>query len=173
MRIIVISPDKADPREEAAMEGLFASGLERYHVRKPGWSAAELEAWLLRLPNAWRRRLFLHGHHFLAAKLGLAGRHEKDREGYGEPPGESRSCHDLPSLRMLLGRHAQVLLGPVFPSLSKEGHRPAADFPWEELKGVLGRMVEFLVYDEYTAKEVAKEVERNGYLELLDTNEEF
>jgi thiamine-phosphate pyrophosphorylase len=38
---------------------------------------------------------------------------------------------------MLLGRHAQVLLGPVFPSLSKEGHRPAADFPWEELKGVL------------------------------------
>jgi thiamine-phosphate pyrophosphorylase len=137
MRIIVISPDKADPREEAAMEGLFASGLERYHVRKPGWSAAELEAWLLRLPNAWRRRLFLHEHHFLAAKLGLAGRHEKDREGYGEPPGESRSCHDLPSLRMLLGRHAQVLLGPVFPSLSKEGHRPAADFPWEELKGVL------------------------------------
>jgi hypothetical protein len=43
----------------------------------------------------------------------------------------------------------------------------------EELKGVLGRMVEFLGYDEYTAKEVAKEVERNGYLELLDTNEEF
>jgi len=40
----------------------------------------------------------------------------------------------------------------------------------EELKASLGRMVEFLGYDEYTAKEVAQEVERNGYLELLDTN---
>jgi predicted Ser/Thr protein kinase len=43
----------------------------------------------------------------------------------------------------------------------------------EDLKGVLGRMVQFLGYDEYTAREVCKEVERNGYMELLDTNEEF
>jgi thiamine-phosphate pyrophosphorylase len=27
----------------------------------------------------------------------------------------------------------------VFPSLSKEGHIPAADFPWEELKAMLSR----------------------------------
>jgi thiamine-phosphate pyrophosphorylase len=137
MRIIVISPGSHDPREEACLEGLFEAGLERYHVRKPAWSAADLEAWIRRLPPAWRGRLVLHEHHPLVAGLGLGGRHEKDRPGYGEPPAESRSCHALTSLQGHLGRYAQVLFGPVFPSLSKEGYQPAGDFAWGELKAVL------------------------------------
>ena len=46
MRIIVISPESSDAREVPAMQGFLAAGLERYHVRKPAWSEAELEAWL-------------------------------------------------------------------------------------------------------------------------------
>jgi thiamine-phosphate pyrophosphorylase len=137
MRIIVISPESADARELASMEGFFGSGLERYHVRKPSWTLAELEGWLLRLPRTWRPRIVLHQHHGLVPKLGLGGAHEKDT---GAPRGArySRSCHDLRALRACLGSYATVIFGPVFPSITKRGYGPAPDFPWEELKEVLG-----------------------------------
>jgi len=140
MRIVVISPDSRDPREIPAMEGFFADGLERYHVRKPSWTAGELEAGLVALPVDWRPRLILHQHHPLVGKLGLGGRHDKDG-GQAAPSGPgaaSRSCHDLASLRRHLGTPGSVLFGPVFASLTKPGYGPAADFPWGELQALLG-----------------------------------
>jgi thiamine-phosphate pyrophosphorylase len=137
MKIIVISPEGADPREVGAMEGFFAEGLDRYHVRKPAWTAAEVEAWLRALPVTWRPRLVLHGHAALAAQLGLAGTHVRDgaEEFLGSPLG--RSCHDLPTLRRRLGSYATLIFGPVFASISKAGYGPEADFPWDELATTL------------------------------------
>jgi thiamine-phosphate pyrophosphorylase len=135
MRIIVISPDALDLREIPVMEGLFAAGLERYHVRKPAWSLAETEAWLRALPVNWRPRIVLHQHHELVKMLGLAGRHEKGESQRAS--GTSRSCHDLVSLRRYLRAFDQVLFGPIFPSISKQGYGPAPDFPWNELTSVL------------------------------------
>jgi thiamine-phosphate pyrophosphorylase len=138
MRIVIISPPSPDPRERPALEGLFAAGLERYHVRKPGWTPAELEAWLLALPAAWRPRLVLHEHPHLVAALGLGGRHAKDAgRPDGGPPAASRACHGLSSLRRLLDFPGSVLFGPVFPSFSKAGYGPAPDFPWPELASLL------------------------------------
>jgi thiamine-phosphate pyrophosphorylase len=137
MRIVVISPESRDPREIPAMEGFFAAGLERYHVRKPSWTAADLEAWLLGLPAAWRPRIVLHEHHALVGKLGLGGRHEKDGKGDARPGAAGRSCHDLASLRRHLGTPGSILFGPVFPSLTKPGYGPAADFPWDPLGALL------------------------------------
>src|SRR5580704_4626038 len=115
MRIVVVSPASADPRERTALEGLWASGLERYHVRKPGWTLAELESWLLGLPAAWRPRLILHGPQRLVDSLGLGGRHDGDTERPdGAPPAASRACHGLSSLRRLLDFPGSVLYGPVF-----------------------------------------------------------
>ena len=136
MRIVVISPDWGDPRERPVLQGLFSEGLERYHVRKPSWTEAELEAWLTGLPEAWRPRLFLHEHHALVGKLRLGGAHEKDRD-YSGPRGASRSCHDLPGLRESLGLYGQILLGPIFPSLSKPGHGPAEALHGEDLRALL------------------------------------
>jgi thiamine-phosphate pyrophosphorylase len=135
MRIVVISPESADAREVPAMEGLFAAGLERYHVRKPSWTEPELEGWLRALPVAWRPRIVLHQHHALATVLGLGGRHEKGDSQRAE--GASRSCHDLASLRRYLRSFDQVIFGPIFPSLTKAGYGPAADFPWIELRAIL------------------------------------
>ena len=120
------------------MRRFFAAGLQRYHVRKPSWTAAELEAWLRGLPAEWRPRIVLHEHHSLVGRLGLGGSHEKDA-GHGSPPPDavSRSCHDLLSLRRHLGAYDSILFGPVFPSISKPGHVPAADFPWYELWAAL------------------------------------
>jgi len=119
------------------MEGFLAAGLRRYHVRKPSWPEAELEAWLGQLPQSWRPRIVLHGHPGLVERLSLGGLHERDSEGLCAP-GASRSCHGLDSLRRHMGRAKVLLFGPVFPSISKPGYGPAADFPWDELKGVLG-----------------------------------
>jgi thiamine-phosphate pyrophosphorylase len=75
MKLVVISPEHEDPREVAVLGGLLEAGLERYHVRKPGWSAEKLEAWLRALPTDWRPHLIPHTHHELVDRLGLGGRH--------------------------------------------------------------------------------------------------
>ena len=133
MDIVVISPEARDPREVPAMERFFAAGLERYHVRKPSWTAPELEEWLLGLPEGWRPSIILHEHHPLVEKLGLGGRHDKDTADAGSPAGASRSCHDIASLRRHLSAYDSILFGPVFPSLTKPGYGPAPGFPWYEL----------------------------------------
>jgi thiamine-phosphate pyrophosphorylase len=135
MRIVIISPDSEDAREVAAMEGFFAEGLGHYHVRKPSWSPEFLEAWLRELPVTWRPRIVLHQHHALVSALGLGGRHEKGDSQRAQGP--SRSCHDLVSLRRYLKAFDQVVFGPVFPSITKSGYAPAADFPWAELQSIL------------------------------------
>lgn len=139
MQIVVVSPESRDPRELPAMEGFFAAGLERYHVRKPSWPAAELEEWLRAVPEGWRPRIVLHEHHHLVEKLGLGGRHDKDAGGDDDdsPAAASRSCHDTASLRRHIGAYPTILFGPVFPSVSKPGYGPAPGFPWYELWALL------------------------------------
>jgi thiamine-phosphate pyrophosphorylase len=135
MKLVVISPEHDEPREIAVLGALFAAGLERYHVRKPHWSAAQLETWLRALPVEWRPRLVLHSHHELVARLGLGGRHWRDEKGGAACPQDalsalrstrstftSRSCHDLATLRTALGHYDSVFFGPVFPSISKPGY---------------------------------------------------
>jgi thiamine-phosphate pyrophosphorylase len=119
------------------MEGFFAHGLERYHLRKPGWSASRLEQWLRALPADWLPRLVLHQHHALVEALGLGGRHDRDAAGLAATAGFSRSCHGLPGLRRHLPGYGQILFGPVFDSFSKPGYGPSAQFPWAELTRLL------------------------------------
>lgn len=130
MKIVVISPEGDEAREHAVLEALFAAGLERYHVRKPGWSREQVAAWLAAVPETWRQRLVLHQHHGLAAEFGCSGVHFKD----GQPATarsdgrfQSRACHDLASLETALGRVDAVFFSPVFPSISKSGYGPAQD----------------------------------------------
>jgi thiamine-phosphate pyrophosphorylase len=49
----------------------------------------------------------------------------------------TRSCHDLATLRASLGRYDAVFLSPIFPSLSKPGHTPRADFDFTALTALL------------------------------------
>jgi thiamine-phosphate pyrophosphorylase len=161
VKLVIISPEADDPRESAALGDLFAAGLERYHVRKPAWPREKLEAWLRALPSEWRRRIVLHSHHDLVAALGLGGWHFRDEVGRvipNPPPQDlptatarrvgdnapylSRSCHDLASLRSALSHYDSVFFSPVFPSLSKPGHGPRADFPFAALAAILATRTE-------------------------------
>jgi thiamine-phosphate pyrophosphorylase len=163
MKLVLISPEHDDPREIAVLGALLAAGLERYHVRKPHWPAAQLETWLRALPMEWRTRLVLHSHHELVAMLGLGGYHWRDEKGgaahstslgpracRGACPQDalsalrstrstftSRSCHDLATLRAALGHYDSVFFGPVFSSISKPGHGPRDNFSPTELSSLL------------------------------------
>jgi thiamine-phosphate pyrophosphorylase len=142
MKLVMISPERDEPREIAVLGALFAAGLERYHVRKPHWPAAQLETWLRALPAEWRSRLVLHQHHELVATIGLGGCHSRDDGSAPRTPSAdkgftSRSCHDLATLRPALGHYDSVFFGPVFPSISKPGHGPNDNFPPTELSLLL------------------------------------
>lgn len=69
--------------EFAVFADYCAAGLGRYHVRKPGWSRAQLAAWIEAVPAPWRSRLVLHSHHELVEEYGLLGRHWSDGEVSG------------------------------------------------------------------------------------------
>jgi thiamine-phosphate pyrophosphorylase len=137
MKLIVISPEGHDPRESRVLGALLEQGLERYHVRKPTWMEEELEAWILGLPVEWRKRLVLHQHHALVARLGLLGIHDKDTGLSKHMSTGSRSCHDMDSLLSALGKHPHVIFGPVFPSLTKPGYGPEPDYSWADFKKIL------------------------------------
>ncbi len=140
MSVVVISPEKPDPREPLVLAQLLDAGLPRYHVRKPAWSALELEQWILFLPDWCRSRLVLHQHHHLVEKLGLGGVHAPagtvaggacpepaERADPGPSGFRSRSCHNLDELTASLGRYDSLFFSPVFPSISKPGYAPPAD----------------------------------------------
>lgn len=155
MKLIVISPEGDEAREVPALMAMLAAGLARYHVRKPAWSREKLAAWLRVLPERWRPRLVLHQHHDLVDEFGLGGRHWRaDGTALLEPPAasmtpfgqteravpgslSSRSCHDLATLRSSLGRYDAVLVGPVFASVSKQGHGPDGKLNLNELYQLL------------------------------------
>ena len=148
MRLIVISPEAEDARELAVLAKLCAAGLEHYHLRKPTWSREQLAAWLRALPEALHTRIVLHTHHDLGAEFAVGGLHHRD-----QPPQpkchligdtlrssvrlRSRAVHTLSTLRDALGDYDRLLVSPVFPSLSKPGHGPSAEFVFADLKALL------------------------------------
>ncbi len=133
MSVVVISPEDEDAREITVMEGLFADGLEQYHVRKPYWPLARMERWLYALSREWWPKLILHQHHELVHALKLGGCHWKD-DGTAPPVPlknngfSCRACHKRDDLLSALGHYDAVMVSPVFPSISKPGHNPNGEF---------------------------------------------
>ena len=145
MNIVVISTPGERPNEVATVESLFAAGLERYHLRKPGWKSAQVALWLESLPARWRDRIVLHSYAHLASSFRVGGIHFRDDGEAPEdpalrlPPGcpTSRSCHDLAAVKAALGRYDSIFFSPVFSSLSKPGYGPAPRHVLDELRAVL------------------------------------
>ena len=145
MTLVVLSPPEERPREPATVTGLFAAGLDRYHLRKPGWAQKQIAHWLSALPAHWRGRVVLHSHHGLAVAFELWGVHLPDRKHAGADEREdlprgcriSRSCHDVATVKAALGCCDSLFFGPVFPSLSKPGYGPVPTSALNELQALL------------------------------------
>ena len=101
MRIVVITPPHAVPREAATIRLLLDAGIDRVHIRKPEASREELCALLEAIPEPLRPRLSLHDGHCLATRYGIGGVHLNARNPL-PPEGfrgvVSRSCHSLDEL---------------------------------------------------------------------------
>lgn len=134
--LVAITPHE-QATELALLPELFAAGLSRLHVRKPGWSAPELAAYVEAVPVPYRHRLVLHSHYELALTQGLGGIHltEAARRDPATLPilrqmrvlSVSASLHSLDELRQHRRRYDYVLLSPIFNSISKAGYASRYD----------------------------------------------
>ena len=121
MRIVVITPPHAVPREAATIRLLLDAGIDRVHIRKPEASREELCALLEAIPEPLRPRLSLHDGHCLAIQYGIGGVHLNARNPL-PPEGfrgvVSRSCHSLDELAADYASMRPMLFGS-YPSIDE------------------------------------------------------
>ena len=123
MRIVVITPPHAVPREAATIRLLLDAGIDRVHIRKPEASREELCALLEAIPEPLRPRLSLHGraiaspHGTACGGVHLNARNPLPPEGFRGVV--SRSCHSLDELAADTACSYRFL-SPIFDSISKK-----------------------------------------------------
>lgn len=124
------------PHEQAAelawLPQLFAAHLGRLHVRKPGWSRAEMAAYVQAIAPQYRRQLVLHSHYDLVPEYDLGGVHLTEAARCGPNLARllrglgagsvSASLHTLADLQQHRRRYDYVFLSPIFNSISKEAY---------------------------------------------------
>lgn len=128
MKLIVITRPDFFPEETREVISLFHAGLDTLHLRKPTASKEEVEAWILKIPAAFRSRIVLHGHFQLAELYSLKGIHLNRR--HPEPPSGytgqiSRSCHSWEEVERYKKTCDYVFLSPLYDSISKPGYASA------------------------------------------------
>lgn len=126
--------------DEASLIGLlFAEGMPRLHLRKPGCGREELEALLDKISPEYYERIVLHDWFSLAGERGLGGVH-LNRRNPELPPfhkgSVSRSCHRLEEVALHKPACDYLFLSPIFQSISKEGY--GNGFSPDELRNAQG-----------------------------------
>ena len=134
--VIVITKPEMFPGEADMVNTLFANGMQRLHLRKPGASEQEMAEWIGRIDLPFRQRIIVHDHHRLLRTMGLGGIHLNARNP--EAPAWfsaerqkrrsvtlSRSCHSLEEIAQWKGVCDYLFLSPIFDSISKGGYTSA------------------------------------------------
>ena len=134
--IIVITKPEMFPGEADMVNTLFANGMQRLHLRKPGASEEEMAEWIGRIDLPFRQRIIVHDHHRLLRTMGLGGIHlnarnpeapawfSAERQKRGSVT-LSRSCHSLEEIAQWKGVCDYLFLSPIFDSISKGGYTSA------------------------------------------------
>lgn len=133
--MIVITNPTPIENEISIIHSLFAEGLPLLHVRKPGFTVSEMNAFLVDFAPEYKNRLVLHSHHDLADEFGINRLHysEKDRtDSYSfSKKTRSTSTHSMEDFNALHPVFEYAFLSPVFSSISKQGYISKLDFPTE------------------------------------------
>ena len=134
--VIVITMPEMFPGEADMVNTLFANGIQRLHLRKPGASEQEMAEWIGRIDLPFRQRIIVHDHHRLLRTMGLGGIHlnarnpeapawfSAERQKRGSVT-LSRSCHSLEEIAQWKGVCDYLFLSPIFDSISKGGYTSA------------------------------------------------
>lgn len=135
MKLIIISPPDTISHEAETINALFDEGLQVYHLRKPGWSAMEMEFVVSRINPQHLDRVSLHNNHVHRTDWGIARLHfpEKERlkmpeelfEDFAKHSTLSTSVHSPEGLISLSKSFSYTFGGPMFPSISKPGYQSA------------------------------------------------
>lgn len=134
--VIVITMPEMFPGEADMVNTLFANGMQRLHLRKPGASEQEMAEWIGRIDLPFRQKIIVHDHHRLLKTMGLGGIHlnarnpeapawfSAERQKRGSVT-LSRSCHSLEEIAQWKGVCDYLFLSPIFNSISKGGYTSA------------------------------------------------
>ncbi|NVM65304.1 thiamine-phosphate pyrophosphorylase [Mucilaginibacter sp. SG538B] len=133
MELIVISAPDTVTDEAQIVNRLFGAGLQRFHLRKPGWDLDQCTNLITQIDQAYHHAIVCHQHHRLAKVFEMHYLHypEKNRiksdhldlniqlnQGYRL----STSVHDV-SATSSLKHFEYTFLSPVFNSISKQGYQ--------------------------------------------------
>jgi thiamine-phosphate pyrophosphorylase len=145
-RLILLTSPAAVSDEPRLLTDLLAQGVERLHLRKPAWTAAQLESLIQALPPQFYARLVLHAYPHLVRQYQLGGLHltGSQRAAATRRPallsGQtlSTSYHSLAEISQHRRRYDYVFLSPIFDSISKEGY--ASGFNLAEVSTFLQKL---------------------------------
>lgn len=142
---------------------LLQHGATSILVRKPGWDEADYEMLLLGANPSCYPSLIIADHPALCERYGLMGVHfgeairgsvsQQDLLTYQQKGWVlSTSIHSTLTLPVVSNRWNQVLLSPVFDSISKAGYRAAFDKNFRlEKDGYAGNVIALGGIDQHTA----------------------
>ena len=133
MQLILISPDKDIPGEIGMLISMFKSGLQRYHLRKPGFTIDQYTACLKSIPLEFHQRIVITDFFELSNQFGIGGMHFNAHVRNANKSPElqavshtftiSTSFH---SWQEIMDNHLPfdyVFISPVFNSISKPGYQ--------------------------------------------------
>ncbi|GAB2768240.1 thiamine phosphate synthase [Rhabdobacter roseus] len=129
-RLLVVSHPDEVPGEAQIWQALLERGLERLHVRKPGWTDAAVARLLDQVPEKYLSRVVVHHRAALVARYPLGGLHVGYRSLPKVPSGTlndkkstlSCSVHSWSEAEDALSSCDYLLLSPVWDSVSKPGY---------------------------------------------------
>ena len=129
--MIVITNPIAISNEIKIIHSLFAEGLSFLHIRKPDFSEAEIESFLLEIGLEYNDRLVLHSYHHLAKKTAINKLHFSEnernlmsRKKLKPIKCHSTSVHNIEVFNSLKQNFEYAFLSPIFPSISKPNYNP-------------------------------------------------
>ena len=134
--IQIITHGSYIPDETKIWEQLLNEGADSILLRKPGWLEADYASLLSGADPACYSKLMIADHATLCERYGLQGLHfgEATRANItGEQLNKwqqkgwllSTSIHSVDTLHVASNNWNQLLLSPVFDSISKQGYRAA------------------------------------------------
>lgn len=133
MKVILISNFYDIPGEHYMLNLLFCEGLKCFHLRKKEYTQQQMEAYIERIPQVFRRYIVLHSHFDLVNKYGLKGAHFTKQYSYEDYmrehttsgsafPQISFSLHNIQEVKNLEHSYKYIFLSPVFDSISNTGY---------------------------------------------------
>ena len=140
MELKVISRPNFFEGELELIHRLFENGMPCFHLRKPDVSVKLLDEFIQQIDSVYYGQIAVHDHMQLAERYSLKGIHFTFRTKqlmHAEYPNlvKSCSCHSLAELNEVSSVVDEVLLSPIYESISKDGY--IANYNLTELENAL------------------------------------